>query len=150
MLRLLLLAAILATASSCDSAGPTFTGMDGLAQDAALLVGTWEWERSFSCGDGSGGCQEFVPAPTATETLTFTADGQVSGYFNESDLGPLRYRLDEFDLGSLRYRVERSDVVAFDAADRVYRSAWFGVSRDRLVLSTAAMDGSETTYRRRR
>lgn len=142
MLRLLLLAAILATASSCDSGGPDFTGMDGLSPDATLLAGTWEWERSYSCGDGSGPCQEFVPAPTATETLTFTYspetsshNGTVEGFFNG------------YPVGRTTYLVEPSSQSITLGVRGTHTQ--FGVSRDRLVISTAIRDGEETTYRRR-
>ena len=136
-MRLLLLAAILVTASACDSGGPEFTGMDGLSQDASLLVGTWQWERSYGCGDGSRGCVEQTPRSTGrTETLTFSADGTVSGFFNGSTLVPVAPQ---------RYRVTEYDVVVDNSWN-----AGFGVSRDRLVLTTAPRDGEETTYRRAR
>ena len=142
MPRLLLLAALLATASSCDSAEPDFTGFDGLSGDAELLAGTWVWERSFSCGDGSGPCQEFVPAPTATETLTFTYspetsshNGTVEGFFNG------------YPVGRTTYLVEPSSRSITLGLGGTYTP--FGVSEDRLVISDAASDGEETTYRRR-
>lgn len=134
MRRLLILSALLATASSCDS-GPDSTGLDGLSQDASLLVGTWEWERSYSCGDGSGGCQEFVPARDITETLTFAADGTVVGFFNGGLMTEAR-----------PYRVQQGHIVL---DEDVNSTSLFGVSQRRLVITTAARDGEETTYRRR-
>ena len=147
-MRLLLALTLLAALSSCDSGGPDFTGLGGLSGDRTLLAGTWTWTRSYTCGDGSGPCSESTPASTGrVETLTFTpertatGEGTVAGFFNGVVVGPTTYQVDvaASSEGEASYYI--------DLGGRV--GAQFGVSRDRLVLSTAASDGEETTYRRR-
>ena len=149
MPRFLILAAVLAVAG-CDSGGPDPTGLDGLSGNPALLAGTWVWERSVTC-DGSGGCAETTPAGR-TETLAFTHtpetsshNGTVQGFFNGDAVGPTTYRVDTaatdfFGLSYVSYSLALGEGSRFNQ---------FGVSRDRLVISAAAVDGAETTYRRR-
>lgn len=149
MPRLVLAAVLLATLAGCDSGGIDRFGREPL--DPMLLAGTWTWDKTVTCGDG-GGCTETTPASSGRAgTLTFTsmsangAAGVVSGYFNGLDLEPTVYGVDIAHGGTS----ERSSSLATIRLEdgRAYNEVW--ASRSRLVISAAAVDGSETTYRRR-
>ena len=137
-MRLLALATLLVAASACDSGWPDFTGLGGLSQDASLLVGTWEWTRSYGCGDGSRGCDEQTPRSTGrTETFTFSTDGTVDGFFNGGHIDPTPYETRERclpDLPCTGY-LRLVQLYGDNTVDV------FGVSRDRLVLTAAYRDG---------
>ncbi len=149
-----LLAVLLAGLGGCDSTGPGSTGFEGLSGDAALLAGTWTWERSYACSDGPDGCTETTPSTTGrTETLTFTYtpetsshNGTVWGFFNGYSVGPTTYRVDVAAVDHSG-RSEASYSLALGEGGRYNR---FGVSADRLVITSAPVDGEETTYRRAR
>lgn len=151
MARHLVLASLLVALASCDTGGPGFTDLDGLSGDPALLAGTWTWTRSYACGDGSGACTETTPASAGrTETLTFTHtpetsshNGMVAGFFNGYTVVPTTYRVDTAG-GTAE---DRSYSLALGAGGGYNQ---FGVSGDRLVITSAAVDGEETTYRRQR
>ena len=139
MSRVLLLV-LLAGASACDS-GSDFTGFGGLSDDPALLVGTWEWTRSYRCGDDAG-CMETTPGTTGTLVV---ADTTLSGYFDNATFPtPVSYRVGR-ERGEA---VIRLDAPVVDA-EVGYK---FGVSPSRLVLGYTYVDGVryETTYRRAR
>ena len=149
--RLVLALTLLATLAACDSADVDRSGREPL--DPAQLAGTWTWERTESCSDGSAGCVQTTPASTGrAETLTFTATGQyalegvVQGYFNGQTLGPTDYTV------SIGHGDGRDRAYWFASIDLAggtgYNSTY--LTGDRLVISAAAADGPETTYRRRR
>ncbi len=152
MSRFALAFALLATLSACDRSGPD-SAFDGLSGNPALLAGTWTWERTTNCGDGSGGCTDTTPASTGrAETLTFThtpeaalQDGTVAGYFNGSALDLTPYQV----ITAVIDYADRSEGVYFLSLE-TRGQVRFGVSADRLVISDAAVDGPTTTYRRRR
>ena len=146
MARLALFALLLTALASCDGGGPDFTGTEGLSGDPALLAGTWTWERSVVCGR-AGGCLETTPASAGrTETLMFTHtpetsshNGTVAGFFNGYDVGPTTYLVEYGDAGE--YSLSLGEGGGYNQ---------FGVDGGRLVISSAAVDGEETTYRRQR
>ncbi len=149
MPRLALALLALVTLAACDGTEPpavvNYTGLDGLSGDPALLAGTWTWERTVACGRG---CTETTPATSGTpETLTFTFtpetsshNGTVVGFFNGTRVGLTRYLLAPAGDGEWR-TLDLEENAGFNV---------FGVSADRLVISAAAADGPETTYRRQR
>lgn len=159
MPRLLLVAVILVAASSCDSNGydpPEVAppDPDALTSDGRLLGGTWTWERSVDC-DGSGGCTEETPTSTGrTETLVVTPDedrpvgtglgGTVEGFFNGADIDPTEYEV----VTACPRGVGAGCFSSFYFGEPSGPFVDFLVNRDRLVLSTEAVDGEETTYRR--
>ena len=154
MLRFLTLALLLVTAASCDSGEPELADLRDLSGDPALLAGTWTWTRTVTCTDSGTPCSETTPASAGrAETLTFTHtpetsshDGTVQGYFNGTAVGPTTYRA----------VTGVTDFVGFSYASHSLALGegggynMFGVSRDRLVISAAFVDGPETTYRRQR
>ena len=132
MRRLALLPLLLGLAA-CDAA-------DDLGQDPDLLVGTWAWERSES----SGLAEPVVETPATssrTETVVFRPDGTFAEFGVEHAADP-----PEFGRGGT-YAVRGGSVyVSVGGVE-----SWLGtyeVGRDRLVLSTAAVDGPTKTYRR--
>ncbi len=151
MPRLVLAAVLLATFAGCDSDGIDRSGRDPL--DTTRLAGTWVWEKTVSCGDGSTRCIETTPASAQrTETLTFTpasANGasaaRVEGYFNGRTVGPVGYevRIDHVD--TVTRPIWSASIILADGSG--YNETI--LSGNRLVISAAAVDGSETTYRRR-
>ncbi len=150
MLRTLLAAVLLTALAGCDSDGFDRSGHDPL--DPALLAGTWTWEKTVACGDGSTGCTETTPESEGRpETLVFASEsatgatGRVEGYFNGIAVGPVGYRVDIIHGDTETRPVYYAMIVLADGA--TYNEAF--VSDTRLVISSAAADGSETTYRRR-
>ena len=149
MARLALFALLLTALASCDAenAGDAaLSTFDGLSGDPALLAGTWTWERSVVCGR-AGGCLETTPASAGrTETITFTHtpetsshNGTVAGFFNGYDVGLTTYLVEYGDAGE--YSLALGEGGGYNQ---------FGVDGDRLVISSVAVDGEETTYRRQR
>ena len=120
--------------TACDSAE------GDLGQDAALLVGTWGWERSETVGFG----EPFVETPetaSRTETVVFRPDGTFALFGVDHRADPA-----EFGRGGT-YAVRDGGVYA--QADG--REEWLGdfrVGANQLVLSTAAADGPTKEYRR--
>lgn len=150
MLRSVLALTLLATLAACDSAEVDRSGREPL--DPTKLAGTWAWERTETCGDGTG-CSQATPASTGrAETLTFSAsgpdalEGVVQGYFNGQTLGPTDYTVDIGHADGLDrpYWFASVDLAGGGSYHETY------LTGDRLVISAAAVDGSETTYRRRR
>ena len=151
MSRLGLALTLLVALAACDSAEIDRSGREPL--DPARLAGTWAWERTETCSGGSAGCTQTTPASVGrAETLTFATsgpyalEGVVQGYFNGQTLAPTDY------------------TVSIGHGDGLDRAYWFAsidldgassfnstyLTGDRLVISAAAVDGPETTYRRRR
>lgn len=148
-MRRLLVFALLVGASACDFGGPDFTGFRGLSDDPSLLVGTWEWTRSYSCGDETAACAETTPASVGYAGMLVVADdGTLVGYFDRGTFpSPVGYRVvparaNEFSDRAL-IRIDAPSI----KGDVDYG---FGVSRTRLVLGYTFIDGVryETTYRR--
>ncbi|HEX9953192.1 MAG TPA: hypothetical protein VGB53_15585 [Rubricoccaceae bacterium] len=153
MSRLALVALLLTTLAACDAGGSDSDPFDGLTGDPALLAGTWTWETSIACGDGSVGCTETTPGSSGrTETLSFSYtpetsshNGTVQGFYNGREVGPTTYLV---YVAAVDY-TDRSEA-AYYLGLGTGGSTRFGVSRERLVISDAAADGVETTYRRQR
>ena len=120
--------------AACDTAG------DDLGADPALLVGTWEWERSVTEGFGTPGVE--TPATTSrTETAVFRPDGTFAVFGVDHAADP-----PEFGRGGTYDARDGSVYAQVDG-----REQWLGTFRvgaDRLVLSTAAADGPTKEYRR--
>ena len=120
--------------AACDTAG------DDLRQDPALLVGTWEWERSTSEGFGAR-VVETPATASRTETVVFRSDGTFAQFGVDHRADPAEFgQVGAYDVrdGSVYARVEG-------------REQWLGafaVGRDRLELSTVAADGPAQEYRR--
>ena len=151
MPRLVLALTLLATLAACDSAGVDRSGREPL--DPAALLGTWTWERTVACGDGSGGCTETTPASTGrAETLTFLspdpagASGVVVGYFNGTTLELTDYTVTIMHVDTDTRPIWSASIDLGEAGG--YNEVF--LSGNRLVISAAAADGPETTYRRPR
>ena len=111
-----------------------------LGQDAALLVGTWEWERSTS--DGFLFPVVEMPETTGrTETVVFRSNGTFAIFGVDHQADPA-----EFGRGGT-YAVRDESVYAQTDGQEEWLGA-FRVGTDRLVLSTAAVDGPTKEYRR--
>ncbi|HEX8299150.1 MAG TPA: hypothetical protein VF594_08325 [Rubricoccaceae bacterium] len=157
MSRLTLAALLLTLLAGCDSGGDDDGPFRDLSGDPALLAGTWTWERTTVCPIEAGDCSETTPNSAGraeTLTVTYTPEtsshnGTVSGFFNGQTLAPTPYfigptlAVDYVDHGETHYSL------AFREGAGDFR---YGVSQDRLALSTytAADLETTTTYRRQR
>ena len=125
--------------AACDS-GPEagFTDVSTLTQDTALLVGTWELERTAGYWDG-GVHRKAVPGQ---EVVELGADGSFLVTRFGERVTETTYttepgcRADDPSVCFVRLEVEGRG------------SLQWGVDARTLVLSSAYRDGSEEVYRR--
>lgn len=138
----ILLAALLALAA-CDSAATDDVDVSDFSQDAAALVGTWDWEQSVYHNSVTGEPGVVRPrSASEAETYVFGVDGTVSVY-----RGGVLDRSDTYEVR----RFTRSDGVQSSVPYLFIGSnvEWFGIDGDLLYFDDRASDGPLARYRRR-
>lgn len=104
-----------------------------LSHNPALLVGAWEWTHSNFYGTEGGQGRETPESSGRTEMYVFLQDGEMQHYYNEE-----------------LHREGGYEIILSGQGIQLFGGMikQFGISHEKLVLSTAATDGPEQVFNR--